>query len=343
MKTATPFIGCVLLLVGAVRGQAQHHVEYGLNLSLGPFYIEQYEQGAAPVGPIVREQVIDGYGRVAGVANVGFGVNKARVDLSGTNPADPLWFEYGFATSRYWDVFQFDDPNLNGTHGFFDATLFVAGEGAVALSDAYLLSPDTEFDAFWHAVINVWAEGVTDPFGSPIQSGYYAGDWYKGFDSTTLEYTGDVLNTYQQVFTFEFIYGQPILMDSFLQVDINFDNQWAQVGGTLDAVIDLGNSSYWGGIRGLRDAQGRPVAGVGYASSSGIDYRKSTAPPKLGDLNCDGAVNFADINPFVAALSGTATYDATYPYCRWLNADCNGDGAVTFMDINPFVARLGTH
>ena len=60
-----------------------------------------------------------------------------------------------------------------------------------------------------------------------------------------------------------------------------------------------------------------------------------------GDLNCDGHVNFGDIDPFVVALSGYEAYHAQYPECNWLNADCNGDGAVDFGDIDPFVALLG--
>ena len=59
-----------------------------------------------------------------------------------------------------------------------------------------------------------------------------------------------------------------------------------------------------------------------------------------GDLNCDGAVNFGDVNPFVLALGGQAGYQAAFPNCNWLNADCNGDGIVDFADINPFVALL---
>ena len=59
-----------------------------------------------------------------------------------------------------------------------------------------------------------------------------------------------------------------------------------------------------------------------------------------GDLNCDGVVNFADINPFVLALTGQGAYEAAFPNCTWLNADCNSDGNVNFADINPFVALL---
>jgi subtilisin family serine protease len=65
-------------------------------------------------------------------------------------------------------------------------------------------------------------------------------------------------------------------------------------------------------------------------------------PPELcpGDMNCDGRVTFADIDLFVAALSGESAW--THAPCPWLNADCNGDLNVTFADIDPFVAVIGT-
>ncbi|MEW6250874.1 MAG: hypothetical protein AB1716_09520 [Planctomycetota bacterium] len=58
------------------------------------------------------------------------------------------------------------------------------------------------------------------------------------------------------------------------------------------------------------------------------------------DLNCDGHVDFADINPFVLSLSDPAAYRARYPSCHLRNADLNSDGCVDFRDINPFVAAL---
>ncbi len=60
-----------------------------------------------------------------------------------------------------------------------------------------------------------------------------------------------------------------------------------------------------------------------------------------GDLNCDGRVDFGDINPFVLALTDPAAYSVQYPRCHILNADINGDGVVDFGDIDPFVALLG--
>ncbi|MEW6252850.1 MAG: right-handed parallel beta-helix repeat-containing protein [Planctomycetota bacterium] len=59
-----------------------------------------------------------------------------------------------------------------------------------------------------------------------------------------------------------------------------------------------------------------------------------------GDVNCDDAVNFFDIDPFVLTLSNPAAYRATFPDCNILTADCNGDGQVNFADIDAFVALL---
>ena len=59
-----------------------------------------------------------------------------------------------------------------------------------------------------------------------------------------------------------------------------------------------------------------------------------------GDLNCDGLVNFGDINPFVLALTNPAAWQAQYPNCPYANGDINADGRVDFGDINPFVALL---
>ncbi len=65
------------------------------------------------------------------------------------------------------------------------------------------------------------------------------------------------------------------------------------------------------------------------------------APPLLpGDLNCDGAVGFGDINAFVLALSAPDAWAAQYPGCPVANGDFDSDGACGFGDINPFVARL---
>ena len=61
-----------------------------------------------------------------------------------------------------------------------------------------------------------------------------------------------------------------------------------------------------------------------------------------GDLNCDGVVDYDDIDPFVAALSCVGGDAGCWdPACPWLNGDCNGDGDVTYGDIDAFVGRIG--
>ncbi len=59
-----------------------------------------------------------------------------------------------------------------------------------------------------------------------------------------------------------------------------------------------------------------------------------------GDMNCDGVVDFGDINPFVAAMTSAEEYQTLYPECTIENGDVNGDGEVDFGDINSFVALL---
>ena len=60
-----------------------------------------------------------------------------------------------------------------------------------------------------------------------------------------------------------------------------------------------------------------------------------------GDTNCDGSIDFTDINPMVTAmLSGRAAYEAERPMCSWYNNDINCDGTVDFADVNPFVGLL---
>lgn len=117
-----------------------------------------------------------------------------------------------------------------------------------------------------------------------------------------------------------------------------------------DLVFVSDNSTAIDGVSGVRSftlgADGSFTENGTIVATGGIAPRAIAvwAPPvgKLGDMNCDGAVTFKDINPFVTALSGPAAYQAAYPDCVWLHADANQDGTVDFKDINPFVALLGS-
>ena len=59
-----------------------------------------------------------------------------------------------------------------------------------------------------------------------------------------------------------------------------------------------------------------------------------------GDINCDGSVDFGDINPFVLLITDPQAWQTAYPGCLLANGDCNVDGVIGFADINPFIALL---
>ena len=106
--------------------------------------------------------------------------------------------------------------------------------------------------------------------------------------------------------------GDPAFVPALGETDIDGETRVWDGDGDAAAVVDMGSDEY-----------------TGYA---------------LADLNCDGLVNFFDIDPFVAALLATAPgydeYYAEYPDCDRALADCNDDELVNFFDIDPFVDLL---
>jgi hypothetical protein len=57
-------------------------------------------------------------------------------------------------------------------------------------------------------------------------------------------------------------------------------------------------------------------------------------------MNCDGLLNFGDINPFWLALSNPSQYEAQFPDCNILNGDINGDKQTNMSDLTPFTMLL---
>ncbi len=62
--------------------------------------------------------------------------------------------------------------------------------------------------------------------------------------------------------------------------------------------------------------------------------------PGVGDMNCDGAFDAADIEPFFLALADPTAYHLAYPNCNIMNGDINNDGAVDGADIEAFFDAL---
>lgn len=80
---------------------------------------------------------------------------------------------------------------------------------------------------------------------------------------------------------------------------------------------------------GILHAGDRPAGPS--ANAAGVD---------LGDVNCDGALNGADIDPFFLALVLPDTYATSFPDCPPKFADINQDQHLDGADIDLFFACL---
>ncbi len=88
-----------------------------------------------------------------------------------------------------------------------------------------------------------------------------------------------------------------------------------------------------------------PITDDGYLWCGKSGWYEVESGPAIcrGDMNCSGAVDFADINAFVLRLSNPSGYQNQYPNCPNENGDINEDGQVNFGDINPFVKLLSSN
>jgi RHS repeat-associated protein len=58
-------------------------------------------------------------------------------------------------------------------------------------------------------------------------------------------------------------------------------------------------------------------------------------------MNCDGVVNFGDIDALVLAINNPEGYALQYPDCLIELGDANDDGSIDFDDIDAFIALMG--
>jgi len=78
-----------------------------------------------------------------------------------------------------------------------------------------------------------------------------------------------------------------------------------------------------------------------------VDYTLHAAPQICaGDANCDGTVNWRDIDYLVVAMNDNeSAWAARFPAgpdCTFANVDASGDGHVNWRDIDPFIALMNT-
>jgi hypothetical protein len=103
--------------------------------------------------------------------------------------------------------------------------------------------------------------------------------------------------------------------------------------GIVQAETDPGDPNFavfvqWG--------SGEPPGACCYDNGICVEVTAEMCGTMLGDVNCDDVIDFDDINPFVAVLSGAPGI----PGCPSGQADCDQNGFVDFDDINPFVAFI---
>ncbi|MBU0978087.1 MAG: S8 family serine peptidase [Nanoarchaeota archaeon] len=126
------------------------------------------------------------------------------------------------------------------------------------------------------------------------------------------------------------------LAQAWIQVN---DANYSLAGSNTEWTIDL--SFLESGSTYRYRVFGEDMAGnVGESGERAIIYRNPNPLNLTGDLNCDGSINFRDINPFVSALIGEVYYYFEHPNCNRANADCNHDGYANTGDVNPFVQLL---
>jgi len=91
------------------------------------------------------------------------------------------------------------------------------------------------------------------------------------------------------------------------------------------------------------------AAGAGaYVGDATACAPGACAPPVCaGDGNCDGVINWRDIDYLVAGQNdNTSAWQALFappgPSCGFANVDTNGDGHVNWRDIDPFIALMNS-
>jgi hypothetical protein len=116
---------------------------------------------------------------------------------------------------------------------------------------------------------------------------------------------------------------------------------WYPMGSGLESPGPVANPAY-----ALTTYRGSLMVGGSFMESGPYvahNIARWGCPPCIGDLNCDGVIDFGDINAFVLYLSNYDVWWNTFLDCDPLSGDINSDGTYgqnSFTDINPFVELM---
>jgi len=195
--------------------------------------------------------------------------------------------------------------------------------------------------------------------GKPYQAGLLEG-WWDPIGTTPFEFPGDTV-------CWMYVFHVPPL-EAFCQLGspdapiVYWLDVQAELPDTSDArfgwktslrhwndaaVFGQGNEPYPGPWMPLRYPAQHELEGqvIDLAFAVGGVLPCPTLCP--GDGNCDGVVNWRDIDYLVAGMNDNrsawaAKFPPPGPTCLFLNLDTNGDGHVNWRDIDPFIALMNT-
>lgn len=75
-------------------------------------------------------------------------------------------------------------------------------------------------------------------------------------------------------------------------------------------------------------------------SDSDVDGIGDACDTRFGDMNCDGAFDILDVEPFALALTDLAAYEQQYPGCDAMNGDMSQDDVLDGIDVADFAGCL---
>ena len=119
-----------------------------------------------------------------------------------------------------------------------------------------------------------------------------------------------------------------------------YDLSWYTIDGG-GAMNTAGGQFTLSGTLGQPDA-GPAMTGGSFVLVGGFwtAAAETPCPGARGDANCDGAVDFFDIDPFLMALFDPPAYAAAFCGGSICAADADCSGIIDFFDIDPFLACL---
>ncbi|HVP09819.1 MAG TPA: dockerin type I repeat-containing protein [Phycisphaerae bacterium] len=187
---------------------------------------------------------------------------------------------------------------------------------------------------------------VTVLFGGTTASGSYSNETWEWNGSSWMQRSGGTapLARSRHAMAYDASRDVTVLFGGYDSVNYFADTwEWNGSTWTQRSVRDAPGGRYlhamaYDGSRSVAVLFGGCTGPTGYSDET-WKYGVS-GDALLGDLNCDGVVNVADVSPFVKALINPATYQSEYPACDILHADMNGDGTVNGKDVQSFINEL---